>query len=98
MTAPFDTQTYKVRDNDGKYLGFDFVASVRGGQMNPLWGAISCSYRFTQEEATRLARVHKAHIVPKLVWEADQAAFDVEVARRKAEFDAYCREGRRSRR
>lgn len=93
MTAPSENDTYKVKDNNGKYLGFDF--QWRTSTMLPLWGAISCSYTFSQEEATRLARVHKANLIPKLVWEADQKEFDLEVARRKTEFDKFCKERRR---
>jgi len=52
---------YKVKNEKGEFLSFDFDS--RTGQMNPIWGPISMSYPFTQDEAYRLSDVHYAEPV-----------------------------------
>lgn len=58
---------FKIRNDEGKYLSFNFDA--RTGSMDPLWGPISMSYPFTQEEAYRLANLYEAEVMSPAEWQ-----------------------------
>lgn len=73
-------EEYKVRNDEGKYLSFNFNAST--GAMEPLWAGIMMSYPFSFEEAHRLANIHESEVMSPDEWQLEYEKFREECKQR----------------